>query len=328
MAKTRADHRQSPGRTAATWPSSSSRAATRSTGSFGRLRGSIVCARCSAACASGAATCSSRPASSAPSARRGRTRSTTSRPARSFQRRGRRRRSPPRSPGSGPSACCAPVQRHAPDARFFLASSSELFGRARRSPQNERTPFRPRSPYGRAKLWAHQRTVDARERHGLFACCGILYNHESPRRRPEFVTRKITSAVARIAAGQQSTLELGSLGARRDWGDARDVVRAMWAMLQQPEPRDLVIADRPDALGARAVRDRVRRGRPPLARARPDRSDARARARVDAARRRRALRSARARLAADHDVRRARPLDGPRRPRARRLGRGAQRRPL
>lgn len=126
--------------------------------------------------------------------------------------------------------------------RFYQASSSEMFGRAVEEPQTERTPFYPRSPYGVAKLYAHWITINYRESHGMFACSGILFNHESPRRGLEFVTRKVTSAAARIKLGLQETLTLGNLDAQRDWGFAGDYVRAMWLMLQQPEPRDYVVA--------------------------------------------------------------------------------------
>jgi len=134
------------------------------------------------------------------------------------------------------------VRRECPRARFYQASSSEMFGRAVAVPQNERTPFYPRSPYGVAKVYAHWVTVSYRERHRLFACSGILFNHESPRRGREFVTRKVTDGVARIAMGLDMELRLGNLEARRDWGFARDYVEAMWLMLQQDAPDDYVIA--------------------------------------------------------------------------------------
>ncbi len=134
------------------------------------------------------------------------------------------------------------LRHHAPKARFYQASSSEQFGAARVSPQNEDTPFRPRSPYGVAKAYAHWITVNYRESYGVYACCGVLFNHESPRRGSEFVTRKISLAAARIKLGLEQELRLGNLEARRDWGFACDYVRAMWAMLQQVEPRDYVIA--------------------------------------------------------------------------------------
>lgn len=126
--------------------------------------------------------------------------------------------------------------------RIYQASTSELFGKATEFPQNENTPFHPRSPYGVAKLYAHWITVNYREAHGLFACNGILYNHESPLRGETFVTRKITRAVANIVAGKQEVLYLGNLNAKRDWGHAKDFVEAMWLMLQQDEPEDFVIS--------------------------------------------------------------------------------------
>ncbi|MBI5284179.1 MAG: GDP-mannose 4,6-dehydratase [Chloroflexi bacterium] len=125
--------------------------------------------------------------------------------------------------------------------RFYQASSSEMFGKVRQTPQSEETPFHPRSPYGVAKTFAHYITMNYRESYNMFACSGILFNHESPRRGAEFVTRKITMAVARIAAGQQDELLMGNLDAKRDWGYAGDFVRAMHLMLQQPEPDDFVI---------------------------------------------------------------------------------------
>ena len=126
--------------------------------------------------------------------------------------------------------------------RFYQASSSELFGQVRESPQTETTPFHPRSPYACAKAFAHFATVNYRESYGLHASCGILFNHESPRRGENFVTRKITLGLARIAAGLQDTIALGNLDARRDWGFAGDYVDAMWRMLQQDTPDDYVIA--------------------------------------------------------------------------------------
>jgi GDPmannose 4,6-dehydratase len=126
--------------------------------------------------------------------------------------------------------------------RFYQASSSEMFGQVREAPQTEATPFHPRSPYGVAKVYGHFITVNYRESYGLFACSGILFNHESPRRGREFVTRKISDGVARIKAGLTHELPLGNLDAQRDWGFAGDYVRAMWLMLQQPEPGDYVVA--------------------------------------------------------------------------------------
>jgi GDPmannose 4,6-dehydratase len=127
-------------------------------------------------------------------------------------------------------------------ARFYQASTSELYGLVQQVPQSETTPFYPRSPYGVAKLYAYWITVNYREAYGLYACNGILFNHESPTRGETFVTRKITRALARIHLGLQDCLYLGNLSALRDWGHARDYVEAMWRMLQQPEPEDFVIA--------------------------------------------------------------------------------------
>jgi GDPmannose 4,6-dehydratase len=128
-----------------------------------------------------------------------------------------------------------------PSARFYQASSSEMFGKVRETPQRETTQFYPRSPYGVAKVYGHWITVNYRESYGLYAVSGILFNHESPRRGIEFVTRKVTDGVARIKLGLASELRLGNLDARRDWGFAGDYVDAMWRMLQQPEPRDYVV---------------------------------------------------------------------------------------
>jgi len=134
------------------------------------------------------------------------------------------------------------VRRMRRPARFYQASSSEMFGKVAEVPQNERTPFHPRSPYGCAKVFAHHQTVNYREAYGMFACSGILFNHESPRRGESFVTRKISRAAARIKLGLQDKLFLGNLDARRDWGYAPDYVDAMWRMLQHREPDDYVIA--------------------------------------------------------------------------------------
>jgi GDPmannose 4,6-dehydratase len=128
-----------------------------------------------------------------------------------------------------------------PAARFYQASSSEMFGKVRELPQKETTPFHPRSPYGVAKVYGHYITMNYRESYGMFACSGILFNHESPRRGLEFVTRKISHAVAQIKLGLASELRLGNLQAKRDWGFAGDYVRAMWLMLQQEEPDDYVV---------------------------------------------------------------------------------------
>jgi GDPmannose 4,6-dehydratase len=129
-----------------------------------------------------------------------------------------------------------------PEIRLYQASSSEMFGKVREVPQNELTPFHPRSPYGVAKAYAHHITVNYRESYDLFAVSGILFNHESPRRGLEFVTRKISDGVARMKLGLAEELRLGNTEARRDWGFAGDYVRAMWLMLQQDEPRDYVVA--------------------------------------------------------------------------------------
>jgi GDPmannose 4,6-dehydratase len=134
------------------------------------------------------------------------------------------------------------VRRVDPDIRFYQASSSEMFGKVREVPQNERTPFYPRSPYGVAKVYGHFITVNYRESYGLYAVSGILFNHESPRRGLEFVTRKISDGVARIKLGLADELRLGNLDAKRDWGFAGDYVEAMWLMLQAEEPDDYVIA--------------------------------------------------------------------------------------
>ncbi len=128
-----------------------------------------------------------------------------------------------------------------PTARFYQASSSEMFGKVSETPQRESTPFYPRSPYGVAKVYGHWITVNYRESYNLYAVSGILFNHESPRRGIEFVTRKVTDGVARIKLGLAKELRMGNLDARRDWGFAGDYVEAMWLMLQQPEPRDYVV---------------------------------------------------------------------------------------
>ena len=129
-----------------------------------------------------------------------------------------------------------------PDARFYQASTSEMFGKVQEIPQKETTPFYPRSPYGVAKLYGHWITKNYRESYGMYACSGILFNHESERRGEEFVTRKITMAVAKIKNGMQDVLELGNLSAKRDWGHSRDYVKAMWLMLQQEKADDYVVA--------------------------------------------------------------------------------------
>ncbi len=133
------------------------------------------------------------------------------------------------------------LRRRKPDVRFYQASSSEMFGAAP-PPQGPQTPFHPRSPYACAKLYAHWQTINYREAYGMFACSGILFNHESPRRGESFVTRKITLGVSRIKEGLQEKLVLGNLDAKRDWGYAGDYVKAMWMMLQQDQPRDYIVA--------------------------------------------------------------------------------------
>jgi GDPmannose 4,6-dehydratase len=133
------------------------------------------------------------------------------------------------------------VRRIKPDARFYQASSSEMFGKVRESPQSEETPFYPRSPYGVAKVYGHFITVNYRESYNLYATSGILFNHESPRRGLEFVTRKVSYAVAKIKLGLADRLKLGNMDAKRDWGYAGDYVAAMWMMLQQDEPSDFVV---------------------------------------------------------------------------------------
>lgn len=134
------------------------------------------------------------------------------------------------------------VRQTYPQARFYQASTSEMFGKVQSIPQTEETPFYPRSPYGVAKLYAHWMTVNYRESYDIFACSGILFNHESPLRGLEFVTRKITDGVARIKLGQQEYLELGNLSAKRDWGYAREYVEGMWRMLQAAEPDTFILA--------------------------------------------------------------------------------------
>ena len=134
------------------------------------------------------------------------------------------------------------IKRQAPQCRFYFAASSEMFGNAAKSPQSEETPFHPRSAYGISKMAGFELTRNYREAYGLFALSGILFNHESPRRGGEFVTRKITSGAAKIKLGLDKEIRLGNLDAKRDWGHSRDYVRAMWLMLQQKEPEDYVIA--------------------------------------------------------------------------------------
>jgi GDPmannose 4,6-dehydratase len=144
--------------------------------------------------------------------------------------------------GTGVTRMLEAMRETVPEARFYQASSSEMFGFVKEAPQNESTPFYPRSPYGVAKAYGHFITVNYRESYALFACSGILFNHESPRRGLEFVTRKVTHGAAAIKLGLQERLLLGNLDAERDWGYAKDYVEAMWLMLQQEEPDDYVIA--------------------------------------------------------------------------------------
>jgi GDPmannose 4,6-dehydratase len=144
--------------------------------------------------------------------------------------------------GTGVTRMLEAVRESVPEARFYQASSSEMFGKVLEVPQTERTPFYPRSPYGVAKAYGHHITVNYRESYGLYACSGILFNHESERRGLEFVTRKVTHTAAAIKLGLATELPLGNLDAERDWGYAKDYVEAMWLMLQQDEPDDYVIA--------------------------------------------------------------------------------------
>jgi GDPmannose 4,6-dehydratase len=146
------------------------------------------------------------------------------------------------STGIGVTNMLEAVRLTKPNARFYQASSSEMFGKVVETPQLETTPFYPRSPYGVAKVYGHWITVNYRESFDMFTCSGILFNHESPRRGVEFVTRKVTDAVARIKYGLQSELRMGNLDAKRDWGFAGDYVKAMWLMLQQDKPEDFVIS--------------------------------------------------------------------------------------
>jgi len=143
--------------------------------------------------------------------------------------------------GLGVTRLLEAIRRVDRDIRFYQASSSEMFGQAHESPQREITPFRPRTPYATAKTYAHHLTVIYREQYSLFACCGILFNHESPRRGVDFVSRKVTQSVAKIKLGQQRELRVGNLEARRDWGFAGDYVESMLQMLQQDRPQDYVI---------------------------------------------------------------------------------------
>lgn len=144
--------------------------------------------------------------------------------------------------GLGATRMLESIRKHKPDVRYYQASSSEMFGKVQETPQTEKTPFYPRSPYGVAKVYAHWITVNYRESYNLFACSGILFNHESPRRGMEFVTRKVTHTVAKIKLGLSKELHMGNLDAKRDWGFAGDYVEAMWKMLQLSTPEDFVVA--------------------------------------------------------------------------------------
>src|SRR5687768_14942388 len=144
--------------------------------------------------------------------------------------------------GVGVTRLLEAVREVCPEARFYQASSSEMFGKVLETPQTETTPFYPRSPYGVAKVYGHFITVNYRDSYDLFCCSGILFNHESPRRGREFVTRKITRGAAAISLGQAAELRLGTLDAQRDWGYAPDYVEAMWLMLQREQPEDYVLA--------------------------------------------------------------------------------------
>lgn len=144
--------------------------------------------------------------------------------------------------GLGATRLLVAIHKYSPHTKFYQASSSEMFGKVHHVPQTEETPFHPRSPYGVAKMYAHWMAINFRESYNLFACNGILFNHESPRRGENFVTRKITKGLARISLGLEECLYLGNLEAKRDWGFAKDYVEAMWTMLQQPTPDDYVIA--------------------------------------------------------------------------------------
>jgi GDPmannose 4,6-dehydratase len=144
--------------------------------------------------------------------------------------------------GTGVTRMLEAIRKHSPDSKFYQASTSEMFGKVRETPQSEMTPFYPRSPYGVAKVYAHWITINYRESYNIFACSGICFNHESPRRGLEFISRKVTDGVARIKLGLADQLKLGNLDARRDWGFAKDFVEAMWLMLQQDQPEDYVIA--------------------------------------------------------------------------------------
>ena len=208
------------------------------------------------------------------------------------------------------------MKKAAPKARFYQASSSEMFGKVVEVPQRESTPFYPRSPYGVAKVYGHWITLNYRESFGLYAVSGILFNHESPRRGLEFVTRKVTDGAARCKLGISKSLKLGNLEARRDWGFAGDYVDAMWRMLQQDEPDDYVIATGETWSVRAALRDRVPGGRARLPGLRRTRQPVRSAGGGGPARRRLDQGARAAGLGADRALPGADPDDGRGRPRA------------
>ena len=212
--------------------------------------------------------------------------------------------------GVGVTRMLEAMREVCPEARFYQASSSEMFGKVREVPQTEMTPFYPRSPYGVAKVYGHFITVNYRESYDLHARSGILFNHESPRRGLEFVTRKITWHAAAIKLGLAEQAALGNLDAERDWGYAKDYVEAMWLMLQQDVPERLRDRHRSCAFGAGMPGDRVRPGRPGDRRPRRDRRVAEAPGRGRSSDRRRLQGEARARLGAADQLRAADPADG------------------
>ena len=216
--------------------------------------------------------------------------------------------------GVGVTRMLEAMREVCPQARFYQASSSEMFGKVREVPQTELTPFYPRSPYGVAKAYGHFITVNYRESYDLHATSGILFNHESPRRGLEFVTRKITWHAAAIKLGLISELRLGNLDAERDWGYAKDYVEAMWLMLQRDEPEDFVIATGIAHSVARVRRDRLRPRRPRGRRPRRDRRELRATGRGRPPDRRPRQGQGTARLGAPDRLRDADPDDGRRRP--------------
>ena len=212
--------------------------------------------------------------------------------------------------GVGVTRMLEAVREQCPDARFYQASSSEMFGKVLETPQTETTPFYPRSPYGVAKVYGHHITVNYRESYDLFATSGILFNHESPRRGLEFVTRKITWHAAAIKLGRRDGLKLGNLDARRDWGFAKDYVEAMWLMLQHSRAGRLRDRHGRDEHGAALRRDRLRRGRARVGALRQHRRFAQAPGRGGPAGGRRDQGAQRARLGADDELRAAHPPDG------------------